>query len=310
MRRLHHYFPANAHGPKGTPPRALQEMMLYTNNKINQTMSEVREPWRVAPCPATPGAHSLPTYRSSSSTIPLVPLQADARNVYKVFASVTSKVAPPGCFGQFLGLLCCGGATSEACEEVAAKLRALYGLDHPCTILGLMICGLDTISPAEVNRAYKLSARSAHPDKGGSATRMHALEMAKCVLLDARWRKAYRRYGWVGVHAAWKKAACGPLSSFYAEAPPIQARPDFVGVAMYDGRVLVVPATTLELVDNEEDRELFESPQWLVLPKRQKLYGAATYVDEFLQPPVGAPPAGGADPSDSNAENSGARSVV
>ena len=262
------------------------------------------------PVPSRPGGSLAATYRSSSSTIPLVPLQADARNVYKVFASVTSKVAPPGWFGPFLGLLCCGGATSEACEEVAAKLRALYGLDHPCTILGLMICGLDTISPAEVNRAYKLSARSAHPDKGGSATRMHALEMAKCVLLDARWRKAYRRYGWVGVHAAWKKAACGPLSSFHAEAPPIQARPDFVGVAMYDGRVLVVPATTLELVDNEEDRDLLESPHWLVLPKRQKLYGAATYVDESLQPPVVAPPAGGADPSDSNAENSGARSVV
>ena len=265
------------------------------------------------PVPSRPGGsggrNSLPTYRSSSSTIPLVPLQADARNVYKVFASVTSKVAPPGCFGTFLGLLCCGGATSEACEEVAAKLRALYGLDHPCTILGLMICGLDTISPAEVNRAYKLSARSAHPDKGGSATRMHALEMAKCVLLDARWRKAYRRYGWVGVHAAWKKAACGPLSSFHAEAPPIQARPDFVGVAMYDGRVLVVPATTLELVDNEEDRDLLESPQWLVLPKRQKLYGAATYVDAFLQPPVGESSAGSIDPSTTDAANPGACTV-
>ena len=285
--------------------------MLNTNNKINQTMSEVREPWRVAPCPATPVAHSLPTYRSSSSTIPLVPLQADARNVYKVFASVTSKVAPPGCFGTFLGLLCCGGATSEACEEVAAKLRALYGLDHPCTILGLMICGLDTISPAEVNRAYKLSARSAHPDKGGSATRMHALEMAKCVLLDARWRKAYRRYGWVGVHAAWKNAGCSSPSSLDAEAPPIQARPEFAGVATPDGRVLVVPVTAIKLVvDDAEDRKLLESPHWLVLPKRQKLYGAVTYVDEFLQPPVVAPPAGGADPSDSNAENSGARSVV
>ena len=30
--------------------------MLNTNNKINQTMSEVREPWRVAPCPAAPVA--------------------------------------------------------------------------------------------------------------------------------------------------------------------------------------------------------------------------------------------------------------
>ena len=59
------------------------------------------------------------------------------------------------------------------------------------------------------------------------------------MLLDTRWRKAYSRSGWVGVHAAWKKAACGPLSSFHAEAPPVQARPDFVGVAMYDVRVLV-----------------------------------------------------------------------
>ena len=224
-----------------------------------------------------------------------------------MFASVTSKVSPPGCFGPLLGLLCCGGATWEACEEVAAKLRALYHLDHPCTILGLMIYALDTISQAEVNRAYKLSATSAHPVKGGSAARMHALEMAKCLLLNARWRKAYRRYGWVGVHAAWKKAGYSPLSSFDTEAPPIQARPEFVGVAMHDGRVLVVPATTLQLVDNEDDRELLESPHWLVLPRSQKLYLAATYADDFLQPPVHAFDA--MFPS-TNATNSGATAAV
>ena len=63
MSRLHHYFPANANGLKGTPPPVLQETMLDTNNKmlntnttIKQTMSEVREPWRDAPCRAAPVA--------------------------------------------------------------------------------------------------------------------------------------------------------------------------------------------------------------------------------------------------------------
>eukprot|EP00966_Prymnesium_polylepis_P268939 6212985-Prymnesium_polylepis.2 len=156
---------------------------------------------------------------------------------------------------------------------------------------------METISDEEVVRAYKRSALKAHPDKGGSEASMHPLKVAQCVLLDARWRKAYSRYGWVGVHAAWKKAGCSPPSSFDAEALPIQVRPEFAGVATHDGRVLVEPITALQLVDDEDNRELLESPRWLLLPRGETLYGAATYVEEFLQPPVVAPSAGGADPS-------------
>ena len=84
--------------------------------------------------------------------------------VYKTFASVTTESGQPGCLGPLSGLLCCGGATQEACEEAAAKLRALYSLDHPCTILGLEVFDLmDTISKAVVERAYKRSALKARP---------------------------------------------------------------------------------------------------------------------------------------------------
>ena len=236
-----------------------------------------------------------------------VRLQADELSVYKMFASVTTTAVQCGFFGPLSGLICCGGTTWEACEEMAAKLRALYSLDHPCTILGLNIFNLDTISKEEVERAYRRSARKVHPDRGGSAEGMYPLEVAQCVLLDTRWRKAYSRSGWVGVHAAWKKAGCSSPSSLDAEAIPIQARPEFAGIATPDGLVLVVPVTALQLVDNAEDRELFESPHWLLLPRGKKLYGAATYVDDFLQSPVGETPACRTDASASGDANPGMR---
>lgn len=206
--------------------------------------------------------------------------------MYKLFASVAVLNGQFGSMGLLSGLLCCGGATQAECEEVAAKAQALYSLDHPCTILGLNTSNLDAVSPVDVKKAYKQSTMLAHPDKGGSAASMHTLEIARSVLLDPRWRKAYNRRGWPGVHAAWKKAGCSQASSFDAEAAHAQARPGFVGVALQAGRVLVVPVAALKLIEDEDDRELFESLHWLLLPPGQKLPQAVTYVDEFLQPPL------------------------
>ena len=203
---------------------------------------------------------------------------------FKEFATVAITNGP---FASTVGLLCCAGANQRPCEGVAAKAQGLYSPGHPCSILGLSTSDLDTISPKDVMTAYKRSAKAAHPDKGGSAASMHILEIARRVLLDARWREAYRRRGWVGVHAAWKKAGCSQASSFDAEAPFTQAIPNFVGVALHDGRVIVVPVTVLELVVDDDDRDLFESPHWLLLPSGSKFsQDATTYVDAFLRAPA------------------------
>eukprot|EP00966_Prymnesium_polylepis_P097668 2262001-Prymnesium_polylepis.1 len=138
---------------------------------------------------------------------------------------------------------------------------------------------------------------------------MDILEISRRVLLDARWREAYSRRGWAGVHASWKKAGCGQASSFDAEAPSAQARPNFVGVALHDGRVIVVPVTALELVGDDDDRELFESPHWLLLPPGPKVSWAATYFDKFLQAPAELSPPCDTGSSASEVTNSGARSV-
>ena len=215
-----------------------------------------------------------------------------------------------GSFSSTVGLLCCADADHSPCEGGAAKAQALYSPGYLCSILGLSTYDLDKISPEEVMTAYTRSAKAAHPDKGGSAASMHILEIARRVILDARWREAYRRQGWVGVHAAWKKAGCSQASSFDAEAPFTQARPNFFGVVLHDGRVIVVPVTAFVLVGDDADRDLFESPHWLLLPPGSTFsQDATTYVGEFLQAPAALSSAYDTGPSFSYVTNSGALSI-
>ena len=132
--------------------------------------------------------------------------EAEVPPVYKMFASVSFQTGQPSNEECLSGLLCCAGSTVEECKRAAAKAQALYRRNDPRSTIGLHDdADLDSLSRGEVEHAYRLSALRAHPDKGGSKEDLEQCKAAKCVLLDPRWRKAYMRRGWAGVHAAWKK---------------------------------------------------------------------------------------------------------
>jgi hypothetical protein len=290
--------------------------MIHTETTFPRLSGEVHEPSpsRALCLPASIAARqswqspsTLPRSAPSLCADRPFRLQVDVPHTFKMFATVAITDGPFASMALLSGLLCCAGPSQDSCKEVAAKAHALYSPGHPCSVLGLSTYDLDVISPEEVMLAYKRSIKLAHPDKGGSAASMHILEIAQRVLLDARWREAYRRRGWAGVHAAWKKAGCSQASSFGAEAPSAQTRPNFVGVALHDGRVIVVPVTALELVGDDDDRELFESPYWLLLAPG--VSREATHVDEFLQAPAELWQPCDTGPPASAVSNSGACSV-
>ena len=218
--------------------------------------------------------------------------EAEALPVYRIFASVFTFTA------HNAGLVCCGSATLEGCQEAAARMQALYQtLDDPRSILGLAT-DLDALTPAQVASAYRLSSKAAHPDRGGSAEQWEACKIAKRVLEDVRWRKAYSLRGWAGVYAAWGKAGLKQASGFDAQALGVEARPRFVGVAMACGRVVVAPVAALTPLRDDDACDLFESPNWLLLPPSSEGgYQASTYVDARLQPPSEEDPT---DPGTSN----------
>ena len=145
----------------------------------------------------------------------------------------------------------------------------------------------DSLSLKQVERAYRQSALLVHPNKGDSKEKLKRCKDAKCVLLDSRWCKAYTRCGWAGVHAAWTKAGSSRAKLVDTALLPAEAKPRFVGVALHDGRVVVVSVVALKLIAiADEERDLFESPHWLLLPESSKGgFRAATDVDTFLQPP-------------------------
>jgi len=57
-------------------------------------------------------------------------------------------------------------------------------------------------TPAEIDKAYRQRARTAHPDAGGSAEAFHTLSHAYAVLSDPERRKAYDETGYEGELAA------------------------------------------------------------------------------------------------------------
>jgi curved DNA-binding protein CbpA len=57
-------------------------------------------------------------------------------------------------------------------------------------------------TPAEIDKAYRQRARSAHPDAGGSSEAFHKLSHAYAVLSDPERRKAYDETGYEGELAA------------------------------------------------------------------------------------------------------------
>ncbi|WP_051231911.1 DnaJ domain-containing protein [Kaistia adipata] len=57
-------------------------------------------------------------------------------------------------------------------------------------------------TPAEIDKAYRQRARTAHPDAGGSSEAFHKLSHAYAVLSDPERRKAYDETGYEGELAA------------------------------------------------------------------------------------------------------------
>ena len=230
----------------------------------------------------------LAVHEACGSTTDLCAEESEVPPVYKMFASVSFQTGQPSNEECLSGLVCCAGSTFEECEGVAAKAQALYARTDPRSIIGLRCdADLDSLSREQVECAYRKSALRAHPDKGGSKEELRHCKDAKCVLLDPGWREAYKRCGWAGVHAAWSKASSSHANLVDKALLPAEAKPRFVGVALHDGRVAVVSALALKLIAiADEERDLFESPHWLLLPKSSKGgFRAATDVDAFLQPP-------------------------
>ena len=230
----------------------------------------------------------LAVHEACGRTTDLCAEEAEVPPVHKMFASVSFQTGQTSNEECLSGLLCCAGSSFEECERAAAKAQALYARKDPYSTVGLHYdADFDSPPQWEVEHAYRRSALRAHPDKGGSKEDLEQCKTAKCVLLDTHWRKAYTRRGWAGVHAAWKKAGSSHANLVDKELLPAEAKPRFVGVALHDGRVVVVSVVALKLIAiTDEERDLFESPYCLLLPESSKDgFRAATDVDVFLQSP-------------------------
>ena len=105
-----------------------------------------------------------------------------------------------------------GAARRDEAAAATLDFKTFLALPSPYETLGLP---RGARMDQEARKLAKCALLHAHPDKGGSTSRLDEVLRARRVLNHSRARKAYLVYGWAGVLAVWDGAARGahPVAS-------------------------------------------------------------------------------------------------